>query len=253
MGTPNYPRDMATEWQKLKRDVKNTFTSANTRPGTQSIGTRVVDIFTGLVLHAGAFFRALYSNETEAVLIGRHKDSLGNEVEGLVIRRPNGSTVLWAFGTADTGDAFWAMYDKNTNIIFSDDAASGTGIARPWLPYTFVRTNAILNPTDTTTSLVYVSHHTIEGYMQHPRITITAYIRGQNATTDVGQIQLMNPTTGNVLGTSITTANDFVTITAEHDEYMFGAQFTYDIQIKKVSGSGNVGCTLISAYGIQSP
>lgn len=38
MGTPNYPKDMATEWNKLKRDVKDAFTSANQNIGKNKVG-----------------------------------------------------------------------------------------------------------------------------------------------------------------------------------------------------------------------
>ncbi|TNH21442.1 hypothetical protein FHG89_31635 [Micromonospora orduensis] len=44
MGTPNYPPNMGDEWNKLKRDVKGAFTSANLRVGMAKIGAKVVEV-----------------------------------------------------------------------------------------------------------------------------------------------------------------------------------------------------------------
>src|SRR5689334_542238 len=140
MGTPNYPKDMAGEWQKLKRDVKQTFSSANFKKGIERLSTTIAEIFTGLTVNPGAFFRSIYANGIDSLFIGRHDDGDGNDVEGMYISRPNGSLVFWTFGNSAGQDGFWAFYDMAGNIILSADVVSGQGLARPWLPYTFVRT-----------------------------------------------------------------------------------------------------------------
>lgn len=252
MGTPNYPKDMATEWQKMKRDVKGAFTSGNSRKGFQSLGKGLVDIFIGLVLHPGSYLSSLYSNGQESLFIGQHNVA-GQDVEGLIIRRPNGSLTFWAYGSTVTGDAFWSFWDKSGNIVFSDDAASGTGLARPWIPYNTFRTSLLQTPQDVTSSTSYVTHQTVVGYMQHPRIQINAYLASATSPfTDTSQIRLVNPTGGAILATSSAVANDYVWITANHPDFEFGKWFKYDIQIRRVSGSGSVGFTVLTTNGVQT-
>lgn len=250
IGTPNYPKDMAGEWNKLKREVKGAFSSANTRIGGESIGQKLVNIYNGLILHAGAFLRLIYANGSEALYIGQHTVS-GNPVEGIIIRRPSGSLVFWAYGTsAGAQDAFWSLWDKAGNIVFSDDADSGIGIARPWLNYSSVRTALLTSPADTTTSTTYVPHHTVVGYMQHPRITLDAFV--QVSGSDTAQVRVRDTTSGTVIVESSATGSAFITITGNHPNYMFGSWFKYDIEIKRASGTGSVGFTPTAVHGVQS-
>jgi len=253
MGTPNYPKDMGTEWQKMKRDIKSNFTSANSRKAFQSISNGILHVYNGLLLHAGAFFRSLYANGNDSLYIGRHTDGSGHDVEGMIITRPNGALAFWTYGTP-AGDSFWAMYDKQDHIIMSDDAVSGQGIGRPWIPYNTVRTVLLTTPADTTTSTSYVSHHTISGVMQHPRISIRAYVSSQTSPfTDGAQIRIFDPSTGTQIAQSAATVNNWVDLVGNHVNYDFGASFVYDIQIRRTSGSGAVGTTLVYASGVQSP
>jgi hypothetical protein len=50
-----------------------------------------------------------------------------------VLRRHTGSVVFATFVHVPTGEQFWAALDRNGNILLSDDASSGVGLASPWL------------------------------------------------------------------------------------------------------------------------
>lgn len=49
-GTPLYPKDLATEWERMKRDVKDIFTSANYRRAQQNINTGYLTVANGGLL-----------------------------------------------------------------------------------------------------------------------------------------------------------------------------------------------------------
>jgi hypothetical protein len=68
------------------------------------------------------------SGNVEILYLG--PDGSGHQVVRL--RREDGSTMLQADYFA--GQPFFAWRDKNTLILFSDDAAGSGGMARPWLP-----------------------------------------------------------------------------------------------------------------------
>lgn len=252
MGTPRYPKDMATEWQKVKRDIKDGFTSGNSRVALKNLAQGTMDVFNGFILHAGAFFKSLYSNGNDSLYIGQIDRGLGpdDKIEGIYINRPNGSLAFWTFGSAVDGDAFWAFYDKAGNIVASDDAVSGQGLARPWLPYSSVRTALLTSPPDTNSTTVYAPHHTLVGYMQHPKLILDAYVHVTGTATAV--VQVLDPATGGVVFTTGNLGEGFFTASGNHPNYIFGNWFRYDIQIKVSTGTGTVGITPFSTHGIQS-
>lgn len=252
MGTPNYPRDMASEWNKLKRDVKDAFTSANLRTGMAKIGAKVIEVTGELALNAGAKLRARYANNNTAFLVGQHNNGV-SPVEGVLIYRPNGQATFWSWGDSETGDGFWAFYDKNGNVILSDDGASGIGLGRPWLSYNVVRTQEFFLPSDIVTSSSFTPVHTISGNMQHPKIKMILY--PYITDNDVAQVRLRNPSSGATLYTSgnLSSPAPIINFTADHDEYSFSKEFKYDLEIRRVSGTGpGVGVTVAQAVGRQS-
>lgn len=249
MGTPNYPKDMASEWNKLRRDVKNAFTSANLRTGMAKIGARVIEITGTLALNAGATLVARYTNGRSALWIGQSLFN-GTPVGQLIIRRFDGSTALQVFGgTGEPG--YFSIHDRTGNIIMSDDAGSSIGLARPWLPYHTVDYWHITQPVHTSNNSTFAKHHAVMGQAQHPKITIFGYM-SSTVGTDVSEVRLVDNGNGNVLATASSTGSNWVTLTANHPDYEFGRDFWYDIEVRRVSGSGNVGYTPTRAYGRQT-
>jgi hypothetical protein len=82
----------------------------------------------GLTLLNDAFLRMVDDHDNEIVYIG--PDDQGKQI--IRIRRESAATVLYTY-TAVGGRQFWALTDNDGRIIVSDDAESGTGLARPWL------------------------------------------------------------------------------------------------------------------------
>ncbi|WP_141134591.1 hypothetical protein [Haloechinothrix alba] len=83
----------------------------------------------GITLLENSFLRMVSSDDVEIVYIG--PDSDGQQIFRL--RRDNGEVMLLT-QRVDEGRDFWSLWDNDGNIIMSDDAASGSGLARPWLP-----------------------------------------------------------------------------------------------------------------------
>lgn len=249
MGTPNYPKDMANEWQKLRREIKNTFSSANARRALDRISQGTIDVFNGIILHAGTYFKSLYQNSNEAVYIGRHTLA-GEDVEGVIIRRPNGSLVFWAYGKPNE-DSFWSWWDKTGNIVVSDDAQSGQGIARPWLSYHHTVYSNFSTPPTLTSSSTYAPHYVISGYMQHPKVKLSVFTYAPSSGTV--QVRLRDATSGTVIAESSIVGNStWIDLVGNHPNYTFGAWFKYDLEVRMVSGVSPSGATLVDSYGVQS-
>jgi hypothetical protein len=248
MGTPNYPKDFASEWNQVKRDVKNAFTSANLRTGMAKIGAKVIEITGELALNAGAVLRTKYQDGSTALYIGPATAG-GEPVQAFILRRPNGARALDMYG-GETLPGFIAIWDMADNIIVSDDAESGQGLARPYIPHTFVETSKLTSPTTMVTTSSWTSVHTIQGIMQHPKIRLGGSFVGLGG--DTGRIRLVSNGiafwTSGVLGSTT-----WVDETIAHHDYNFMTKFTYDIQVMRASGSSSgVGFTPTFVIGRQS-
>lgn len=84
----------------------------------------------GLRLLDDAFFKMMSGLGFQIVYIGP-SDVTGKQI--IELRRHNGSLVLRTAVNPANGEQYWAMYDRNGNILLSDDSQSGYGLANPWL------------------------------------------------------------------------------------------------------------------------
>lgn len=247
MGTPNYPKNIATEWNKLQRDVKNAFTSANARKRMERIGTRVIEITGSLIMNAGAMLAAKYANGVNALWVGQAQYE-GTTVGQVAVRRYDGSTAMQVFG-GEGVPGYFSIQDREGNIIMSDDGATAKGLARPWLPYHFVDYTEIATPVHTTTSTGFAKHHAIFGQSQHPKITMMGYVAASGS--DTAEVRIVDSGSGEIIATSGAVAG-WVTLTANHPNYLFGQDFWYDIEVRRVAGTAPVGFTPVRVYGRQT-
>jgi hypothetical protein len=249
-GTPLYPKDMATEWMNLKKQVKGAFTSGNSKTAFAKIGAGAVSIFTSLVVEAGAFVQTKYENGESGFYFG-HLLVGGLPAEGIIMRRPDASLLFSSYAEIDTGNGFTAIYDKSGNIIISDDSVSEVGLARPWIPLTFADTTEIATPpagrqTSGTTDVVVVSTLTA---VQHPVLRMNAYVYvavgGSTCNYKVKDV-----------GTGATLLSGTTTGGYVQDEFAIPGDFSenhqIDVTIRRASGSGAVGITVLSLMGKQS-
>jgi hypothetical protein len=251
-GIPLYPKDQGTEWMNLKQQVKNAFTSANARVPYQKIAASIVRIASSLEILAGAFLKFTYENNTDGIYIGSGISFSGEPHEGMYIRRNTGETMFTALTAIDDGAGFTGVWDKSGNIVLSDDAVSGQGLGRPYIPYTFGVTAELTTPpanrqNSTTSDLAIYS--TIAP-IQHPKMSFWAYVYIQTGGS-TAEVKVKDITTGATLYTSGGVGGGWLNANFPIS-YSFGEQHQLDITIRRASGSNNVGLTLGEVFGVQS-
>jgi hypothetical protein len=253
MGTPNYPKDMGTEWQDMKRNVKNLFTSANYRRALQQIGATGLKVYKSLEMQAGSFMSFKYENGSIGMWLGRHTTG-SEDVDGMFIRRADGSIAFWIHSHTVGDGGFTAIYDKNQNIIFSDDGDSGQGIARPWIPYSFVNSTELTSPpaarqTSATTDTALV---TAQINVQHPRLRMLAYVLNPGSGTN--EVKVKNNTTGETLYSQTYAGLNpgFVDVTMDIGSSNWADMIIVDVTCRRSAGAGAVGITVLGLWGVQS-
>lgn len=252
MGTPNYPKGIGDAFNDLRRRAAAAYTSSNTRKALTKIQAAALDLFGDLIIKPGGRLIAQYKNGATALQVGANTLSDGTPVHGVLIRRPGGETVLFTFGPDSGGSAYWALYDRSGNIVVSDDANSGQGLATPYIPLTAVPTTRMVNRQESTTSTAFVALYTINGTKQHPKMRFRAIVQSDAGVT--GEMRVTNPLNGAVLlavqsiaaGSSFNTAYTF-TVPGAHQSLL-----QLDIEVRVASGSGSVGLTVLNVEGIQS-
>lgn len=250
-GTPLYPKDMATEWMNLKKQVKGAFTSANTKPAFSKIAAGTLRVFTSLIVEAGAQIVARYESGVNGIYFGRmtHNDL---PADGFVIADGNGNQRFLTFTRVSDGYGYTAILDGTGEVVMSDDADSGMGLGRPWLHHTFADTTEIALPpanrqTALTTDTAVVSAMTP---VQHPRMRLEAYIYIQTGGSTCNY-KVKNVFTGTTL-LSGTSSGGYITEDFDCPVDAFGDTVQLDITIRRASGSNNVGITVLSLVGRQS-
>lgn len=246
-----YPKDLGTEWMNLKRQVNDAFTSANSRVPYAKIGAGVVQIFSSLQVQAGAFFRFTFANNQLGMFMGRHFTG-GDAADGLFIRRIDGSLAFWSFTKVDEDYGYTAIYDRQGNIILSDDAFMQEGLARPWIPYNFINMTELTAPpsarqaTGTTDTDIIISHTSV----QHGKARAVGYvyIATAGATAEVKFWSYPD----NTLLASFTSADGWQFADFNLTGWEFGNNYYIKVSVRRASGSGNVGFSLVSLMGRQT-
>lgn len=248
----NYPKDQGTEWMGLKRQVKNAFTSANSRIPYQKIAAGVLKVSSSLEILAGAFLKFVYPNGVDGVYMGSNLFFGSEANQGLVIRKGTGKTAFTSLTKVADGTGFTGIWDGSGNIVVSDDSDASKGLGRPWIPYNFCDSSEIALPpssrqTSNTTDTSLVSTIT---HVQHPRMTMWffVYIQTAPATAEIKVKNLTNGTTA-TLGTF---SSGFQTLAFTIGDWDFGDSVQLDVTARRASGTGNVGITVLSWHGRQS-
>lgn len=84
----------------------------------------------GLTLLDDSYIKVIDSDGVEILYIG--PDAEGTQ--RFVLRREGGAPLMYTAGAAHFGRDYWAMTDSTGRVIVSDDAETGVGLSRPWLP-----------------------------------------------------------------------------------------------------------------------
>jgi hypothetical protein len=153
---------------------------------------------------------------------------------GFIFTRQDGSTALTMEGSP--GAQFVALRDRSTNVIVSDDTASGQGLATPYIPYTPIKMSEITTPVVSTTSAAFVELWRIHGQKQHPKMQVQLLIQSDAATT--GAVQLAEGASTVIASDTIPAAdNTYHTlegpVTGVHLQQLF-----IRVEVRRLSGAG---------------
>lgn len=180
MGQVNQPSNLLDRIKDLERKYQQLWKAIGLTSATIAKG--------GLTLLNDAFIRAIDDNQTEILYLGPDE----NGIQIFRLRRENGTTIMRT-GTAIGGLQFWAMADNSGRIIVSDDAETGSGLARPWLPVPmypkFVSASAPLYQYATIDAANIAAEQQIweaRAAVSHPKITVNGVwgqASGSNTTT----------------------------------------------------------------------
>jgi hypothetical protein len=178
----------------------------------------------------------------------------GTPQQAFFMRRQDGTLVLSVFSSAGSPlGQFLAVWDSSGNIIFSDDAVSGVGLARPYLP-------VVMGPAfdagwdywPRTTSGTFVELWSGIIYRQQPRIVVVV-----RTATDVsgttGQVQLT--VNGTAVGSPQATSFTVGSVTLgpfDLSAYGHMQQLPIAVTAKRTAGTGAVRASVYSAYTLQS-
>lgn len=245
----NYPKDQGTEWMKLKQEVRSAFTSANSRVPYQKIAAGIVKIASSLEILAGAMFTFRYSDNSVGMTMGRLIFG-GDAYDGVIINKSSGNFAFSSYNRVSDGYGFTGIYDGDGNIVISDDAGAQQGLARPWIPVTFMNTSEYASPpsarqTTNTTDTTVVS---ALFQAQHPNMHYAVYVSNPGGGTCEFKFK---DGSGTTLHTASSTGG-FVISDFTLSGFNFGDDFQMDLTIRRSAGTGAVGITLISLYGRQS-
>lgn len=246
----NYPKDQGTEWFNLKKQVRDAFTSANSRVPYQKIAAGIVRISTSLELLAGSFLKFFYESGDVGIFVGRHTAN-GGDSDGIYIRRNGGGTLFSSSTRASDDFGYTAIWDSEDNLVVSDDAVD-KGLARPWIPQSFTETSGLTVPPtsrqNSTTSDLEI--YTTFVPVQHPKLEYWAYVHIQTPGA-TAEVKFKNITTGATMHTT-TTSGGFISNSFSLGTWDYGDWHQMDVTIRRASGTGYVALTLVQLVGRQS-
>ncbi|MFJ1581792.1 hypothetical protein ACIOC1_00445 [Streptomyces sp. NPDC088197] len=249
------PPDLATlarRIQALEREV--TELRAAKRLESASVGAG------GLRIVAGGRLAMDRPDGTRMLDIGAMTNPIYNRGDGspqqaAFLRRDDGSTALslYAYPQGSGSTQFLVIRDASSNIIVGDDAGSGQGLARPYLPLAL--SPAIGTGWDywpRTTSATMADLWVGQIYKQQPRVVVVAVAACDTAGT-TGQIQLSVNGTAAGAAQAVTTAGQVYTFgpfsLAAYDHMQ---QVTLAVTGRRTAGTGTVRAGFYSGYTIQS-
>lgn len=201
----------------------------------------------GSIVVRGGSIRIRNTADTQDIVYFGPIDQGGLFSNGWVFHRDKTPLSL-AFSLSGTpGDQYWALYDEANNIVVSDDAAAGQGLATPYILHQFASQS---QPTDKNTTTTFQTLQVAEALIkQHPRLRM-AILQETTSTTAEYRVRRVG---GSVLHGPILTSTGFglemieFTLPGAHMEEM-----EIVVEGRVVSGAGAIGIRVMSCYGKQT-
>jgi hypothetical protein len=170
---------------------------------------------------------------------------------GLVVYREDG-TLAFIVGAYAAGEQYAALQDRSANVIVSDDALSGEGLARPYIPIPFGDGDA--SHWGGTSSGTFLALYTGFAYRQHPKFTGIVQVLADAGTS--GELELWDATNSVQLDVqSIAAAESsyktFSGVDITSTSALYGLM-SLQWRVRVTGGAGSIHVNPVFCTGIQS-
>lgn len=199
----------------------------------------------------GGTFRMFSETGHGLVLIGTILQGT-DESRGFIFSFDNGDSSSTAFSLAGApGSQFWSLRDNANNIVVSNDAASGNGLARPYLNIPMYPSVASTHqtagpfwPATNSTSYVELFH----GFttMWHPRLTF-----GMDTTASGGSTEWRLLISGALIASGSGDTQGTYSIPGWGSSILPGHEKVIQVEVRNTTGSVS-WCQVDKCYGTQS-
>ncbi|MDF6043261.1 hypothetical protein LRD69_14100 [Streptomyces sp. JH14] len=178
----------------------------------------------------------------------------GTRQQGIFLRREDGSPMLSCFSYPPFGSEAqaWKFYDNSGSVVLAEDANSGAGLARPYLPVALAPAYGgawDYWPRTSATTMTELWGGRI--YKQQPRIVVVvrASMDTSGATGSIGLkiSDVSQPSQSVGFAVGYYTLGPYSLANFEHMQ-----QVDITVEAKRDSGTGTIRASLFSAYTIQS-
>lgn len=242
--------ELLTQIKKLEARIKNLESSQ--RIGSTAIDEGSLTVVNGnIIIKNGSFFVKNENDETRIFFGPVVYGDSWPDGRGWLYYRDNGGIVFSLEGQ-NPSDQFFAFRDEVGNIIISDDAATGQGLALPYIPGHFASwAGAII---DSTTSGTFVTLQKSIWKKQHPKFYSWVVAIVGSTTAEI-QFKIANgPDSGTIISGPHILNNGAgyapygpVEIPGAHL-----SEFEIDLEGRIASGAGTLEVRVLSAMGVQS-
>lgn len=242
---------MAKRIQKLERQklaLKTALNLENASIGAGGLRVNGGDITiddSGNLIIRGGEFELIDPNGERIVFLG----TLANGATGWTFRYDDGSPLFNRQGTP--GQQLFAFWDPSGNIILSNDAETGMGLGRPWLPMPLPQPTAA-GHWQSTTSGTFAAIGRSTGVVQHPRMRAEFTAFAQAGTTGEVRMTVHGQQMGDAVTVSDGAFEDGGFDEAVPEGVDFGDGVTVELQARVTSGGGAVSGVTRVLYGSQS-
>ncbi|MEU8264488.1 hypothetical protein AB0C02_28180 [Micromonospora sp. NPDC048999] len=202
----------------------------------------------GLSVKDGGSMRVI---DRDGSVLSRIGD-LGGGVRGTWIARAGGEPAFGVYGTGVGDDVgFAGLYDRSGQYVVTDDAQSGRGLARPYIP---IPHGEVSPPTTSTGSTSFVTMAEGLTAIQHPVLLVYGLAMCSAGTAGEVRVSLDDPGPVGPVESIAAGAYRFFYLGPFAMPYSgeYGMLHTIQIQARRTAGTGTIGVRVLSILGLES-
>ncbi len=176
----------------------------------------------------------------------------GQPQVGWILRRDNGEWAGYCLTNVDGGVQSWNWTDRGGNVVLADDAFSGVGLARPYIPIPVWPNSLDATAAQTTTSATYVDLWRGVFHRQHPKLRVSI-THDASVSGTTGNVRVL--VDGTAIGGTLTSGFTPLAATNDADITASGShetEHTLTVQARRTAGTGTVRVLVHGLWGVQS-